>query len=52
MNVDISNAQYDTEMLFDEAHKLGMDFADLRDYGYDPKNSPCAPSRTDSKDFL
>jgi len=52
MNVDISTAQYNTEQLFEEAHKLGMSFGDLREYGYDPRNSSCAPSADGSKDFL
>ena len=35
MNVDILNAQFDAELLFEEAKKLGMDLGDFKDYAYD-----------------
>ena len=45
MNVDITNLQFDTHSLYEEAQKLGLDAGDLEDYGFEPKgkcsNSAC-----------
>ena len=32
-NVDLSKAQYNLDLLFEEAGRLGMDFGDLQQYG-------------------
>ena len=37
MNVDITNLQFDTHSLYEEAQKLGLDAGDLEDYGFEPK---------------
>ena len=42
MNINVLEAQFDPALMLDEANKLGLDFGDLKDYGYDPKNSKCA----------
>ena len=45
LNVDITNLQFDTYSLYEEAQKLGLDAGDLEDYGFEPKgkcsNSAC-----------
>ena len=33
MNIDLSKSQYDLDLLFEEAGRLGMDFGDLKEYG-------------------
>jgi hypothetical protein len=41
MNVNIMNAQFDVDALYDEAKKLGLDAGDLSEYGFDVKSSAC-----------
>ena len=45
MNVDITSAQFDTDLIVEEAGKLGIDFGDLQDYGFDSKNISCGGSK-------
>lgn len=33
VNVDLTKAQYNLDMLFEQAGQLGMDFGDLQQYG-------------------
>lgn len=40
-NIEITSAQFDVDVLVEEASKLGMDFGDLSEYGFDLKNSKC-----------
>ena len=52
MNVDLSSAQFDTEHLFEEAQKLGLDIDDLREYGFDTRAMKCTPSTCNDKEFM
>lgn len=44
MNVNIMNAQFDVDALYEEAQKLGLDAGDLSDYGFDVKSAACGGS--------
>ena len=41
VNVDISSAQFNLESLFEEAARLGMDFGDLKEYGFTTNGHGC-----------
>lgn len=41
MNVNIMNAQFDVNSLYEEAQKLGLDAGDLSEYGFDVKSKAC-----------
>ena len=41
VNVDLTKAQFDSSMLFEQANRLGMDFGDLQEYGFETKSSSC-----------
>lgn len=41
INVDLSKAQFDADLLFEEAARLGMDFGDLKEYGFHVNSSAC-----------
>ena len=41
MNVDMSVAQFDIDLIVEEAQKLGVDFGDLQDYGFEYKSLSC-----------
>ena len=45
VNVDISKAQFNVDMLFEEAGRLGMDFGDLQEYGVEVKRSVCGSAK-------
>lgn len=38
VNLDLSSAQFDPELLLEEAKKIGLDFGELEDYGFTGKN--------------
>ena len=37
----MTKAQFNVDMVFEEAQKLGLDFGDLEEYGFDVKSSKC-----------
>ena len=41
MNVNIMNAQFDVNAMYEEAQKLGLDAGDLSEYGFDVKSAAC-----------
>lgn len=41
LNVDVTNASFDLEVFFEESKKLGLDFGDLEEYGFDVKSASC-----------
>lgn len=41
LNIDITKAQFNVDMMVDEASKLGVDFGDLSEYGFDVKSAKC-----------
>ena len=54
-NIDLSTSQFDIDLLYDEAKKLGLDFGDLEEYGFDVKSVRCGGktciNREKVKDF-
>lgn len=42
VNIDLSSSQYNLSDLYTEAQKLGMDMADLTEYGFDERAMKCA----------
>ena len=50
VNIDLSQAQFNADLLFEEANKLGMDFGDLQEYGFDTKSSNCGGNACINKD--
>lgn len=45
LNIDLRDAQFDIDKLYEEAQKIGVDVGDLSDYGFDP-NSPSCGGKT------
>jgi hypothetical protein len=41
LNIDITKASFDIDLMHEEAQKLGLDFGDLSEYGFDIKSSKC-----------
>ena len=41
MNIDLTKSQYDLDLLFEEAGRLGMDFGDLKEYGIENQSPNC-----------
>lgn len=41
LNIDMTKAQFNVDMMVDEASKLGVDFGDLSEYGFDVKSAKC-----------
>ena len=41
VNIDMEKSQFDLGLLFEEAGRIGMDFGDLEEYGFDT-SSACA----------
>ena len=41
MNIDVTNASFNIEVFFEESKKLGLDFGDLEEYGFDVKSDSC-----------
>ena len=41
VNVDLTKAQFDVDLLFEEAGRLGMDFGDLQEYGFETNGPNC-----------
>lgn len=41
LNVDMTTAQFDIDLIVEEASKLGVDFGDLQDYGFEYKSDSC-----------
>ena len=37
LNVDVTKAQFDIDIMVDEAQKLGLDLGDLKEYGFNSK---------------
>ena len=41
VNLDLSSAQFDMDLMLEQADKLGMDLGDLQEYGLDYKSAKC-----------
>ena len=44
MNVDVTGSTIDSERLLEDARKLGIDFEDLQEFGFDVYNNNCGGS--------
>ena len=53
VNVDLTRSQFDVDLLFEEAGRLGMDFGDLQEYGIEVSSSKCgSASKCINKDSI
>ena len=48
----MSEAQFDADAMFDQARKLGIDFSDLTEFGFDVKSVKCGGKTCINKDRI
>ena len=41
VNIDITKASFDVDLMVEEAQKLGVDVGNLSEYGFDVKSAKC-----------
>ena len=50
MNLDLSNAQYNLELIYTEAQKIGIDVGEVIEYGFESKSHSCGHKYCIDKD--